>query len=634
MAPHVFDLAPFWVRLSGGLLAAAITWIVSADLGVALVSRSVKFERWTARLAIGAAIGYALVGTAVAALGLFHAISPATIWLLLAVAIAGRGRTHLRRIKALPECFRACREALRTTGGANRLALAVMLFALGTAVVAGALPAVLWDPLAYHLPLAAAALTHGTFEFTQAMVQSGFPQLGEAAALPAYTLAGSAGAAMATLGAGVVVALLVFCLTERLAPGCGITAAMLTLSSGLWLWLAPSFYVDVPFAMFVLAGIASVYESRDSGADPLIAGAVTGALVGASAAVKLSGLAAGLVVFVFAIITSRDRLRVAAGFLIGLVALAGGWYMRSLIATGDPVYPFASAQLSHSASTKDFVVRYVTMTKQWCGGGNSLSGVVRLPWRLLVTPGIFCGDPGFGLRAGAAFALIGIFALRSTLPIALVAFALMAIWFWTSQQWRFALAPLGLYASIVAAGISALGVRLRSIGIVALSALCAYSVLINWLPLTRSEAPQTIVPAFRYVFGKETAADYLRNRLETFAAAQWLHEHNVDGATVLALDDVRDYYFPRGSRWGNPYYQQALSVDWAAPQKDRYDALRRLGIRYIVVNTNPAYTHRTPTGIDWTALAVDDRTVLHRDFEANGVIVYDLESGASAIRSR
>ena len=54
-----------------------------------------------------------------------------------------------------------------------------------TGLVAAVLPATWWDPIAYHLPLFAFALERHTFAL-QPMVPSAFPQLADAAALPAF----------------------------------------------------------------------------------------------------------------------------------------------------------------------------------------------------------------------------------------------------------------------------------------------------------------------------------------------------------------------------------------------------------------------------------------------------------------
>jgi hypothetical protein len=132
------------------------------------------------------------------------------------------------------------------------------------------------------------------------------------------------------------------------------------------------------------------------------------------------------------------------------------------------------------------------------------------------------------------------------------------------------------------------------------------------------------VPAFAYISGAQSGEQYVDARLETFAAARWLADRGIAGERILALDDVRDYYFPRGTAWANPFYQQALAIDWQSPSRVRYAQLRTLGISYVVVNRNPAYLARTPTGVDWSALEADTQHGLRQVFGANGVFVYDL----------
>ncbi len=624
MAPHMLDLAAFWPRLVAGVVAAGLTWIVAADLGVALVSRWVDFDWSAARFGVGAAAGYALLGSVVATLGIFGWIHPLEMWVLLLVALVARLPVHRRRLRKVPIFFHTVLARWRALNSADRAACGVIAAAVLTGIVAAALPAVWWDPVAYHLPLVASALVHGSFIFSPQMVQTGFPQLGEAAALPAYAIAGSAGAAIATLGEGLCLGLLTYAVASKIAPGSGIVAAMLVTSSGLWLWLAPSFYVDVPFAMFVVASIVTILGSQRRVTNLFATFVLAGLLSGAAAAVKYSGLFAFAIIFLWVALRNARRWEAMGGFVLGAVLIAGGWYARTFAATGDPLYPFLSAYLAQSGAVRDFGARYAEMTRHWCGAGTSLTDLVLLPYRLIVAPRTFCGDPGLALRTGIVFAVAALIATRSTLVIGVLTLALTIAWFFASQQWRFALAPLSLYAAIVATGIAVVSARVRSVSVLALTVLGAYSVLLNWLPFTRIEAAQSIVPSMRYIVGAQTAAQYLDARLETFAAARWLAQHGISGDQVLALDDVRNYYFPLGTRWGNPYYQQALVVDWQVPPRVRYGALRTLGIRYLVVNANDAFTHRTPTGVDWRVLAADERAGLRADFRANGVAVYDL----------
>jgi Dolichyl-phosphate-mannose-protein mannosyltransferase len=632
MGAHALDVAGFWPRLVLGLIAAVVTWVVAADYGTALVSRLVKFDDDAARLGVGAAFGYVLLGSAVAVLGLFHLIHPLLLNVLIGVAIVSRlpywfrkfganKFAHVTSVMWLREFTRACTNKFAQTTLADGVAIVVILAAALTGIIAAALPAVWWDPIAYHLPLAAMALAHGTFVFSPHMVQTAFPQLGESAALPAYALAGSAGAAMVMLGTGLCLALLASALANSVSPGSGITAAMLVCSCPLWLWLAPTFYVDIPFAMFVVAAITVILEHK---AD-LKVGCymVAGILCGAAAAVKYSGLAACAIVLVFAIVRARSQwLKSTLAYAAGAVVISAGWYLRTFAASGDPIYPFLSVQFAHAATMASFAARYVDMTRHWCGGGSSPTDLLALPYRLIATPRSFCGDPGLGLRGGIIFALAAIVTLRTAVAIALLTLAMIVAWFYTSQQWRFALAPLATYTTLVSAGMGALGARLRPLFSVALSVLGAYSIAVNWLPFERLEAAQSVVPALPYVLGKQTASQYLNERLESYAAAQWLAEHNIPGNEILALDDVRDYYFPVGTVWGNPYYQPALTLDWQTGARDRYARLRALGFRYLVVNANLAYLGRTPTGIDWMVFANDTRTVLREVFQKNGVAIY------------
>ena len=637
MAPHALDFAAFWPRLLWGAIAGLLTWVVALDHGMAIVDRLAPVRGSVARLGVGGALGYSLVGSAVGILGLFRAIHPLALELLLGLALLVRIPYWALKRGGIGRLFQHSPEEPGATLPTRRdlvdaFALAVAIAAFLTALVAAALPAVWWDPIAYHLPIVAAALAKGAFTFTPTMVQSGFPSLGEAAALPAYAIAGSAGAAMVTLGSGVCLTALVAALAARIASGSGATAAMLLASSPLWLWLAPTFYVDVPFAMLVLAGLVMVMGCAGEGGlkapalDDRSAGyAVAGWLCGAAAAVKYSGLGACAILLVTTLLVAKSRRgRSGLAFVLGAAAVALGWYLRTFIATGDPLYPFLSTYLSHDPAVTAFAARYVDMTRNWCGGGNSASDLLVLPYRLLTGPRDFCGDPGMALRAGIVFAIASSVALRSALAIALITLALTIAWFFASQQWRFALAPVSTYVALVASGTTVLGTRLRALYVAALCVVGAFSVALNWLPSGRAQAANSIVPAFAYISGRQSAAQYLDDRLETFAAAQWLAKTLHPGDRVLALDDVRDYYFPPGTMWGNPFYQQAISVDWLASAASRYAALRALGVRFIVVNANDAYIHRTPTGVAWEVLAADAHSVLREVFRANDTIVYEI----------
>jgi hypothetical protein len=637
MGQHPLDLAPFWVRLSCGLGAGVATWLFACDYGIMLTGRRLAGCAWSTRLAIAAPVGYALLGSGVGVLAACGLERTAVVETLLAIALGARLPRYVRALRELPASLTRLTSFVRGQDRARQACAWVMLAAFVTACLSAALPAVWWDPIAYHLPLVASALANATMRFDPGMVQSGFPQLAEAAATPAYVLAGSAGAAFATLGCGVVCALQAAVIARACAPGdrsVGLPAAMLVVSSGLWLWLAPSLYVDVAFAMFLLGAIIAAHAAAlgETAAIPRF-WLLAGILAGAAAAVKYSGLPAAAIVFGAAWWWSRRRwgenvgrswVQVLVPFVAGAGVVAAPWYLRTWLATGDPIYPFLTAWLRPAGPAHDFARRYADMTRHWCGGGTSLADLAALPYRLLFTPRMFCGDPGVALQVATIAAGVAVIVCAWARRIAAWAAALVGLWFFESQQWRFALAPVFSLASLAAAGAVLVGPRLRAPVLAALAILGTYGVVINWLPQTATAAPATLVPAFAYLRGAESAAAYLSQRLETFDAARWFAQRHIPGREILALDDVRDYYFPPGTRWGNDNYQAALTPDWSGSPAQRAAWLQRLGVRYVVVNANPAFVGRTPTGVDWQMFVQDSRTIFHRVFAAHGVVIYEL----------
>ena len=621
------DAAPFFERAALGIFAALLTWFAAALLGRRVLGASSSRSSDRVGLAESAALGYAMIGSIVAVLGLLHFALASVVAAVPAIVVGLDGRAAYASVTRIPDALRSVITGARTSGIVAGFAILASVAALITALAAGALPAVWWDPIAYHLPIAAAILSRGTFAFDPSLTQSAFPLLGEASALPAYALAGSAGAAIATLGAGIVLAAVCGGIAERFVAGAGRIAVALVLTSPLWLWLAPSFYVDVPFALFSIASIGIALSSLAQ-RQPLDmrSAAFAGALAGAAAAVKYPGLITGAVAFIFVMAAAgRARaLRTALWFSASGIIVAIGWYVRAAWLTHDPVYPFLTASLSADPAMREFAARYVAMTVNWCGGGSSAADALSLPWRMLSGDSqTYCGDPGYALRLGVVFFIVAIATVRRSWPVGVAALALTAAWFVGSRQDRFVIPALCAYAIVVAIGAAASPERLRRIGAIALIAVGLVAVAAEWTPSLIGIASNSLVPAFAYMRGWQTGDAYLSERLEFYAADEWIRAHVPAGVRVAALDDVRDYYAP--AVWANPYYQPVIALDWTARADARYRQLRERGFGYVVVNANKFYVARTPTGVDWQTLAGDVAGgALKPVFSSNDVTVYEL----------
>jgi len=610
------DAAPFWERFAFGLAGGALVWWAAMDLGAASFSAIGLGDR--ARSPQSAALGYALVGTAVGALGLFHAIWAWVVVGLIVATFVARCVRERRFALSMPS---GPISAFKKMPGLDKAAVVITGCAWLTGSVAAALPATWWDPLAYHLPILARAIEAHTFAVDPSMLQTSFVLLGEAAALPAFVVGGTAGAAFATLGAGIVLVLLCARWSENVATGSGHIAMALVSCCALWIWLAPSFYVDIPFAMFAIGALLVAVEQSDVRSGVALA---AGGLAGAAAATKYTGLVI-VVVALVALFVSRGGVNASdvARFAAGAIVLAGAWFLRTALATGDPVFPFLSTSAPGALGL--FAQRYVSMTRSWCGGGNSASDAVMLPWRLLTSPKTFCGDPGYALDIGSIFVLASLAAIRRTAVVLALCLALTIVWFDSSQQLRFLVPAVCLFAIAAAAGTVVAGPRLRVAGQTVLLALCAVGVAVDWIP-GRLDASNSVAPAFAYVAGAQSGDDYLTSRLEFYGAVRWVRQRG-DGR-VAALDDVRDYYFGASATWLNPYYQPS-SLDWTSSPSRRYASLEAARFKYLIVNANPAYVNRTPTGIDWRVLDQDvGDGVLHPVFSREQVTVFEFGPAA------
>jgi hypothetical protein len=618
---HPLDNASFLARLIVGGIAGMLTWFVASDAGDIVLHFLRVPQAVPGRAAIAAAIGYAIIGTLIGALGLAHVLSIPLAAALLVLASAMIAFEERARVAAFPQSLKAAAARLRGLSALDKLAVGAFSFAIVTAATAAALPAVWWDPIAYHLPIVVRALAQHAFSFDPRMVQTGFPLLAEAAAIPAYAIGGSAGAAFATLGAGIALARVSGAWADSIAPGSGRLATALVACSALWVWLAPSFYVDIPFALFVVGSFALPQLAKPSTPGTALA---AGVLAGAAAATKYPGLVVVvLAILLLPTVTPRgERARSMLSLACGALLVAAGWYARTTMQTGDILYPWIGA---HAGSA--FAQRYVTMTANWCGGPASFTAVLSLPWRLLTDPRSFCGDPGYALDIGAIFVIAALTQWRRVSIPAAACAALTIAWFATSQQWRFLVPAVCLFAIVAAVGATAATGRLRSVAHAVLLAAATIGVAVNWIDAPGADASNSIAPAYAYIAGAQSGDAYLSSRLEFYAAALWLRANGASGG-VAALDDVRDYYFGPGVVWLNPYYQSAAGIDWNSPPKLRYAALAASGVRYLIVNANPAYVERTPTGVDWAALAADERSgELHRVYFAEGVAIDELPRG-------
>ena len=213
--------------------------------------------------------------------------------------------------------------------------------------------------------------------------------------------------------------------------------------------------------------------------------------------------------------------------------MGGGWYLRALVHTGNPVYPF---------------FRHVF-------GGAGLDEVldpIKRPmavsaWNLLTALGPMTLEPdrfdSFSHQFGPVFllflpALVLERAPRRVLVIAGLGYAMMMLCWTQRQSMRFVLIGVGPLAVAVAWLAKTWWERRSTPGRILVA------VLVLALGFEASLALARARHGLGVVVGRETGSSYLTRREPTFRVARWVDGHLPPEARIVGQDH-RGYYFPR-----------------------------------------------------------------------------------------
>lgn len=489
----------------------------------------------------------------------------------------------------------------------SRVQLASLLVpaAILLACFAGALsPDVGWDDAVYHLTLPRRYIERGGFERVPFSIYSHWPHGVELLYGLGLMLQDQVLPKLMHTGYLLAVCVAVYRIArQHTTHGLGVTAVLLVLCNGVVLFEASVAYIDIAFAFYLLMAVAyaQCYLERGERKAALVAGIYCGAV----AASKLSGLAAlACVAPVVLVLRARREKRGTTGVRAGLMrAVEAGlllsvptalfalpWYAKAYLATGNPLYPmfyevFGGAEWSTELGHRFFGWQAAI------GMGREPTDYLGLPWRMVVNAdwdyAHFAGTLGLGWLVAwpcGLFALVRVSAARLYMGTAVL---YSMFWAASSQQMRFMIPALPLFALGAALGVHELLGRLRAerigrslaIGacglIVATSAPALGATLqmagAQALHLARGVRPSPVPPGHRYV-NEETPISsrvMLLNRNDTFflerdciadsvfeaSQMSWLLGHarsEREGAALLASHKITHLYVA-GRDWGIRY---------------------------------------------------------------------------------
>ncbi|MGE5234623.1 MAG: hypothetical protein ACM3OB_10980, partial [Acidobacteriota bacterium] len=544
--------------LIAGLVLALCAWTAGArwvaDRGLA----ATPIGEW----ALATALGLGLLGGggyALATLGLLRGLPVALLAAALALpGVAPAGRV-LRR--------------LRLAGGANRVELAVVA-AFGAIALALALyPPLPFDETLYHLPTARAYAASGGLPFLVDLRLPVSPALCEVLAAEVLLFARATSVHLVSwLATAATAALLVEWGGRRGSRAAGLWAAAIYVGSPLVLYLQGTAYVEPLLAMFATAGLLAWDVAERDG-------------TGWRAAAIFSGFAAAtkyLGLFLVAILLVRKGWRAwrerrwrgafATSALAALPMLLP--YGRIFLATGNPLFPFASSIFGSTA---------------WSynpgGGAGRVATLVewlRAPFDAVFRPARVGQQP----PVSPAYLLVLALLLAS----------------WRRGGERFGRWALGLTAAY-AAVLPLVHIRYLLPAAPALALAGALS-LTRWRALdaprwSAALAVACLLPGLAWgthrfaKLGPPPASAaareaFLTRQVPGYEGLAWLRSHGGEGATVYGAwcEQLRDYAGGRflGEVTGPAAYWRVL--DPAQPEVV-YRRLRRLGVDHVLVPQTP-----------------------------------------------
>ncbi len=521
----------------------------------------------------------------------------------------------------------------RTSGGWPILPLLLVLSLSLLALLLALAPPVSndWDSLTYHLAMPKLWLRAGRLIEVPWCDHSYFPALMEqlylnglrvspvAAKLPHYVTFVLALGTIALIG------------RTFFSRTAGLAGAVVFASIPMVLHEATTAYVDLGLAAYTLLAFycllkwmtaeASGKDARASGKDarptvhylPL-----AGVFAGLAMGVKYTGLLVfallcGWIVFGLwrnrksQIKNQKSKVRPVVLFAVLAVAIASPWYVKNIVQTGNPVYPFFYDVFGGRGYTKQMADQYKHHQREF-GYKRTPANLLASPWRASMWPWhltdsleFILTNPGNHKRlyettvAPPTLGLIGPTLLALLVPLVWLgvaktgeqrlvlqvllgtALALGMVWFVLEQYNRYLFPCVALLS--VAAGASAgeLIERHRLTRIVTLAALTWSAVVASGLMLRYHGS------ALKVTFGQVSRRDYLF-RMSLYAVCDFINQEAPRHARVLLLGEERGFYLDRDYLWGNPGHHTLFPYARMKTAADWQHELRKQRVTHVLIN--------------------------------------------------
>jgi hypothetical protein len=321
-------------------------------------------------------------------------------------------------------------------------------------------------------------------------------------------------------------------------------------------------------------------------------------LLGFAAGSKYTGLqtigVVGLVIVLSFALRKQFVDGVKTALLLGVAAMAvaGPWYVKNIVLTGNPVFPFFFERFGGKNWDQRRADAYRVEQQEFGAGpeskrhdpteiGNAVLGLAYQPGRY-VNPreDLGLGTPlgAIGIVVIAAGLLWGLSGKLRTFEASILGAVgiSMLMWFFLSQQSRYVV-PLAVPLAILTGGaIVNLAIGRILAGATILQA--GFSLALVYT--------QRFQGQIQPVLGKVSADEYQTHATGFYAASKVINKEAAKGKVAL-YDEVFGFLLDVPYVWANPPHSMLIPYDSINDGASYVDALKKLGFTHVYINLSP-----------------------------------------------
>lgn len=446
-----------------------------------------------------------------------------------------------------------------------------------------------WDSLAYHLAAPKIWSAQGSISYIPFIHQSNFPFAADSLYFSGAIWGGEKAFMAMTLLFGCFAA---YGITSSVwSKTSGLVSAALVAGMPVVLWESTTAYIDGFHGIMCGLGAMLCFKGITQKG-----GVATGAiLLGFGVASKYTGLQALLAVL--AVIVAHSLLTKSfsqgmrsASIVFGIcIAMSSPWFVRNIVNTGNPVYPFFYSVFKsdkwdqfmadiYQNEQKSFGVGYSNGRLDSKALGHAVLGLSYQPGRYVNPQQTIGGGSPTG-SVGVAVLLAGVFALLAGKPkreekmaLAMV-LILLLMWFGLSQQSRY-LSIIGVPLALSCGSLFHKRNAFSSILAFCAGAQLVYSTYLVWTV--------SIAPKIPVLTGEVSQREYWKATLPSVGPS--IEILNQSSGKIALYDDVFGYVLEKPYVWANPGHSKLFDYEKYSSGEELVIRMKELGISTVLLN--------------------------------------------------